>query len=924
MTLKYRDGGLGVTDGMHGMLGSAFVVFVLLFPFEAIAQDYTAPRANAWVTDGEVYAIAPTPEAIYIGGDFSYAGPYTGGAALISAGSGELIPDFPVVNGYVVAVAPDGAGGWYIGGAFSKVGGVARNNLAQISAGGEVTAWNPGVWLDNPSYSAIVWDIVFSDGIVYAGGYFSGAGGASRRHIAAVDAVTGAATDWNPDPNCSVRGVTALEVSGGLVYASGDFSTIGGQARKGIAALDSVTGDATAWNPGADSSIYIIMDIAVSDGVVYVGGSFSKIGGVARANIAALNAVTGETEDWDPAPGGSTPLFFSIVISGDIVYVGGYFNSIGGESRANVAALDRITGLATGWNPQPSSLVSSLAVSGGKVYIAGEFTAVGGVARANIAALNADTGLLLGFSPAASAGVYALSATEDNVLAGGAFSSVGGVTRRHIAALDPVTGAATEWNPEANDTVRCLAVMGDMVYAGGDFSAIGGEERYGIAAVNRATGLTVGWEFSGCDDTVRALVISDGVGYAGGDFAAIGGAIRSRIAALDMATGQALPWNPGTNKTVHALALSQDKLYVGGSFTTIGGLGRNRIAAVNRFTGQPSSWNPNAGNTVYSLSVAGDLVYAGGQFSQIGGLARQGVAALDCVSGEATEWHPEGFYRTVSLAVSNGVVYAGNYFSSLPHYFPNWLEALDTGTGESLGFNPDLHQFHFALPSQGLMSVIPFEFPFVSALAISGGVLHVGGAFTAVGDQFRTCYAQFDIPPESGDEGEGEGLTGLACLILDEFTVFDSSGAGTITLPVLLSTLPGMLTGHFDMLDANGDAFLRVSELLEASGGAGAVHRADLDGNGAMSLSELLRMIQFYNSNGYHCADNAGASEDGYIAGIGAALSCVPHAGDYHPRDWRISLSELLRVMQFYNTGGYHFCPDDLFTEDDFCAGAAP
>jgi hypothetical protein len=49
-------------------------------------------------------------------------------------------------------------------------------------------------------------------------------------------------------------------------------------------------------------------------------------------------------------------------------------------------------------------------------------------------------------------------------------------------------------------------------------------------------------------------------------------------------------------------------------------------------------------------------------------------------------------------------------------------------------------------------------------------------------------------------------------------------------------------------------------------------------------------------------------------------LSCAPHASDYNPQDWRINLSELLRVIQFFNSGGYHYCPTEG-TEDGYCVG---
>lgn len=94
------------------------------------------------------------------------------------------------------------------------------------------------------------------------------------------------------------------------------------------------------------------------------------------------------------------------------------------------------------------------------------------------------------------------------------------------------------------------------------------------------------------------------------------------------------------------------------------------------------------------------------------------------------------------------------------------------------------------------------------------------------------------------------------------------------------------------------------------------VHTADQDANHQINLSELLRVIQFFNSDGYHC-DAAG--EDGYAPGPGDE-SCAPHASDYNPADWDIGLSELLRAIQFFNLGGYHACPGEG-TEDGFCPG---
>ncbi|HPO17008.1 MAG TPA: hypothetical protein PLI09_26460, partial [Candidatus Hydrogenedentes bacterium] len=98
-------------------------------------------------------------------------------------------------------------------------------------------------------------------------------------------------------------------------------------------------------------------------------------------------------------------------------------------------------------------------------------------------------------------------------------------------------------------------------------------------------------------------------------------------------------------------------------------------------------------------------------------------------------------------------------------------------------------------------------------------------------------------------------------------------------------------------------------------GGFEEFHTADQNGDNMINLSELLRVIQFFNSGGLHC--QAG-TEDGYAPGPGDQ-SCAPHASDYNAQDWLINLSELLRVIQFFNSGGYHACEG---SEDGFCPGS--
>lgn len=92
----------------------------------------------------------------------------------------------------------------------------------------------------------------------------------------------------------------------------------------------------------------------------------------------------------------------------------------------------------------------------------------------------------------------------------------------------------------------------------------------------------------------------------------------------------------------------------------------------------------------------------------------------------------------------------------------------------------------------------------------------------------------------------------------------------------------------------------------------GDYHTADRNQDYKIDLSELLRIIQFFNARAYHCDGNG---EDGYAPGTGDQ-SCEPHDSDYESNTpWRISLNELLRLVQFYNVCGYEVDPSK---EDGF------
>jgi hypothetical protein len=95
---------------------------------------------------------------------------------------GTLDPWYPEADGYVYAIAEDLAGSVYAGGYFANVGGAARSNITKLSPAGTGVAdvaWYPG------ANSAVLSLTLDTNGVLYAGGAFTKIGGLARGGVAA-------------------------------------------------------------------------------------------------------------------------------------------------------------------------------------------------------------------------------------------------------------------------------------------------------------------------------------------------------------------------------------------------------------------------------------------------------------------------------------------------------------------------------------------------------------------------------------------------------------------------------------------------------------------------------------------------------------------------------------------------------------------
>jgi uncharacterized delta-60 repeat protein len=678
---------------------------------------------------------------------FSIATLLAGGAGTARAQS-ALDGFDPNANGLVrvSVVQPDGK--ILMGGNFSTVLGVTRNHIARLNADGTLdTTFSPN------ADDSVLTLRVQADGRILAGGVFTSIGGQARSCIARLDPVTGLADSWNPNATSTTahNGVNSISVQvDGKVLAGGDFTSIGGQIRNGLARLDTGTGAADSWNPNANGDT---VSVAIQpDGKILVAGGFGVIGGQVRAFIARLDPVTGLADSFNPNPNNAV---FSIAVQADgKVLAGGQFISIGGQTRIGIARLGAITGAADSWNPNASanSVVLSVAIqSDGKILAAGNFSNIGGQTRNNLARLDSVTGLADSFDPSANSFVLSIAVQQDGkILAGGQFTTFapnGGaaVTRNNIARLEANGGV---------DRTLDLAAVGSIVIAtavqpdgkmliGGDFTSVLGVTRNRIARLNADGTLDMAFNPNSQAQVYAIAVQADGKILAGGQFFLfIGGQPRQFIARLDPVTGLADDWNPNADSEVDSIAVQADgKILAVGSFNNIGGQARRSVARLDAVTGLADSWNANSNDTVKSIAVQADgKILLGGLFhgaNSIGGQLRNYIARLDAVTGLADSWDPNSDNQVESIAVlTDGKVVAGGSFHNIGGQPRTFTARLDAVTGTADLFDP------------GTTSSFNDDF---SIAAQADGKVLVSGTFSGiVGVQTRNRIVRLD------------GVTGLA------------------------------------------------------------------------------------------------------------------------------------------------------------------
>lgn len=340
----------GAIDSIAGV-PCGYACMVGRYNGEPTAWD---PKVN-----GFVWAAAATDTTLYLGGTLNSLERGAGhlGIAAVDLSSGRLLPWDPHVDSGVLSLMTRGDR-LFVGGGFTRFGQAARSGLASFRLPSmELEDWAPGADWE-------VWCLGSRGDVIYAGGpLISFIGGKTRRGIAALDANTGKATDWNPNV---LTDVYTMMVTDSCVFIGGDFFEAGGQPRGNLAALDFATGAALAWSPPV---VGAVLSMARLDTTIFIGGLFSSVGGLPRRNFAAIGASGAVL----PLIADTDQRVYALAVRDSAVLMGGLFSTVGGVSSEWYGELDLRTGLPRAGLLGASGQVRSIWVDAETTFIAGDF-----------------------------------------------------------------------------------------------------------------------------------------------------------------------------------------------------------------------------------------------------------------------------------------------------------------------------------------------------------------------------------------------------------------------------------------------------------------------------------------------------------------------------------------------------------------------
>jgi hypothetical protein len=259
------------------------------------------------------------------------------------------------------------------------------NNAARFSSGSWTTCGS-GTGNDGSGMSGYVNSMIVYNGQLYAGGSFATAGGAPlyERDAAYIARFDG--TEWHPVGGGMNANVTDMVIYNGELVVSGFFTRAAYLTSKGTENPGSISANyiarwnGTSWSPLGSGMNGKVTALAVHNGMLYAGGSFTTAGGVPAASIAKWNGTSWSSVGSGISGGGQ---IYTLASYNNELYAGGTFTAGGGNAGNHIMSWDGMNWKSVGSGTDGN--VIFLFPYGSDLMVGGSFSTAGGYSAENVA-----------------------------------------------------------------------------------------------------------------------------------------------------------------------------------------------------------------------------------------------------------------------------------------------------------------------------------------------------------------------------------------------------------------------------------------------------------------------------------------------------------------------------------------------------------
>jgi len=298
----------------------------------------------------------------------------------------------------------------------------------------------------------------------------------------------------------------------------------------------------------------------------------------------------------------------------------------------------------------------ALASLGDLVVIGGEFNTAGPISASNIALWNSASGAWTSLGSGLSGPVRALAADNSAIFAAGSFASIDQTSPARVARWDLAT---TRWSPipdapfAQNSTVHALAIHDGILYAGADD---------GIFAFDGSLWSPLG---SNLDGPVFAIATDGDDLIVGGQFSSADGLSLNSLARWSTTDNAWSPIGNGVSGQVNAILVEGERIFVGGKFSSVGGISARNIAVWNSSANAWTTLGDGIDGSINALATLNGSIFAAGSFPSIGIFSMNSISRWD-----GYDWYDvdrglvdkDGEANVYALTTGSAALYAGGYF----------------------------------------------------------------------------------------------------------------------------------------------------------------------------------------------------------------------------------------------------------------------